>query len=307
MKSKKVISFLLNKEVWLHTVLWLLFFASINVNWTKSWIEESFLPEAVAPHVAIAVPALFLLNVFWLIPSYLSKKNWFKYIWLSLSLLIGFEIVRTLLFALILHQPEAFMLTFKAELFGENSLVFGFLNILTLNSIFYSFVYRFARDWLRNQSIIETLKFEKKQLQRNKLQFVGYSPLVDNEISESQNTLVQEPKTMRKTLVVKKRNGVFLLKVSDIVFFQAQGDFIFAFDAYGNKHIINESLKSIKNQICEDQFFQINRSEIINFDYIIKFNSYTKNRLKISFKAIPDVLYTSNSRSSEFRHWIEQH
>ncbi|WP_282042774.1 LytTR family transcriptional regulator DNA-binding domain-containing protein [Winogradskyella flava] len=306
MNAKTIKSILLNKEFWLHTVLWTLFFASINVNWTQSWISESFLPEAVAPHSAIAVPALFLLNVFWLIPNYLSKKRWLKYIWLSLSLLVGFEILRTLLFTTVLHEPGMFVATFKTELFGENSLIFGFLNVLTLNSIFYSFVYRFTRDWLINRSIIETLKFENQQLQ-----FVGYSQLAKDDAADAstfsnlENKI--ELKTKKKTLIVKKRNGVFLLKISDIVFFQAQGDFVFAFDAFGNKHIVNESLKSIKSQVCEHQFHQINRGEIINFDYITKFDSYTKNRLEISFKGISEVLYTSNSRSAEFKQWINQH
>ncbi len=302
MKVEQIKLILLKKEFWLHVILWILFFASINVNWTESWIEERFLPEAVAPHIALAVPTLFLLNVFWLIPNYLSKKKWFHYIWLSLSILVGFEILRALLFASVLYESDSFISVFKNELFGENSLVFGILNVLTLNSIFYSFIYRFTRDWLINQSIIETLRFEKRQLQ-----FVNQPQLIENKVIDSNIVSIPEPKSIRKTLVVKKRNGVFLLKVTDIVYFQAQGDFVFAFDAFGNKHIINESLKNIRNQICEHQFYQINRSEIINFDYITKFDSFTKNRLEISFKAISDVLYTSNSRSAEFKQWIEQH
>lgn len=306
MEAKRIKSFLLNKEVWLHVIVWILFFASINVNWSESWIAESFLPESVAPHIAIIIPIIFLLNVFWLIPNYFSKKKWLNYIWLSLSLLLIFEIVRAFIFAIVLNNSETFITTFKNELFGENSLIFGLLNFLVLNFVFYSFVYRFTRDWLKNQSVIETLKFEKQQLQ-----LAGHSLFSSEYISEincsETNEVKTNPKTIKTTLIVKKRNGVFLLKVSDVVYFQAQGDFVFAFDIYGNKHIVNESLKKIKNQVCEHHFHQINRSEIINFNNIIKFDSYTKNRLAISFKDIPDVLYTSNSRTPEFRLWIENH
>ena len=302
-KAIHVRSFLLKKEAWLHIVLWTLFFASIHVNWTESWVAESFLPEAVAPHIAIAVPVIFLLNTFWLIPNYLSKKKWLSYIWLSSSLLIGFEILRTLVFTIVLHKSGTFATTFKNELFGENSLVFGLLNVLTLNSVFYSFVYRFTRDWLRNQSLIETLKSEKQQLQ-----LVGHAQL-QKEIQIEYLVTKEHDKDFqpKRTFTVKKRDGTFLLKVIDIVYFQAQGDFVFAFDASGSKHIINESLKNINSQICKHQFFQINRSEIINFDFIQKFDSYTKNRLEISFTAISDILYTSNSRSSEFKQWVGGH
>ena len=92
-----------------------------------------------------------------------------------------------------------------------------------------------------------------------------------------------------------------------MLYFQAQGDFIFAFDSNNNKYIINESLKAIKELICQDSFFQINRSEIINFNYITKFKSYTKNRLEIFLANFNTLVYTFNSKTPEFRLWIEQH
>ena len=82
---------------------------------------------------------------------------------------------------------------------------------------------------------------------------------------------------------------------------------MFAFDAHGKKHIVNDSLKNIKDQICQNAFFQINRSELVHFNYITKFNPFTKNRLEISLNHLEDTLYTSNSRTPDFRVWIEQH
>jgi len=35
--------------------------------------------------------------------------------------------------------------------------------------------------------------------------------------------------------------------------------------------------------------------------------SYTKNRLEVSLQNLDSKLYTSNSRTLEFRIWIEQH
>lgn len=307
MNIKRVLQFLSNKEYWLHIVIWTLFLLSINVKWSESWIAESFLPEAVAPHLALAVAIIFIANVFWLIPRYLNKKNWYHYIWLSLSLLIGFELIRTLLFSVILQGENSFIETFKMELFGENSLIFGFLNILIFYAIFYSFVYRFARDWLINKSIIERLKLEKQQLEFNSLQIAGAQQISASDLSITEtNPNRVNKKCTKKTLSVKKRDGIFILKVKDIVLFQAQGDFVFAYDIFDKRHIINESLKTVKEQICQDSFFQINRSELVNFNYINKFNSHTKNRLEIYLYHFSDSVYTSNSRTPEFRLWVEQ-
>ncbi len=306
MNIKQILSFLSIKEYWLQVVIWTLYLLSINVKWTESWIAESFLPEAVAPHTALAVPIIFITNVFWLIPKYLNKKNWFHYIWLSLSLLIGFELIRTFIFSLISQGDNSFTEAFKLELFGENSLIFGLLNILIFYAIFYSFVYRFTRDWLLNKSVIERLQLEKQQLEFKSLQIVGVPELKTTNLSLT-NSTTEIKKSTKQTLSVKKRNGIFILKVKDIVLFQAQGDFVFAYDKYGNRHMINESLKKVKEQICQDSFFQINRSELVNFNFITSFNSYTKNRLEVSLLNFQEPIYTSNSRTPDFRLWIEQH
>ena len=307
MKTVNFKSVILNIEAWFHSLVWTLFFLSINVNWTESWVAESFLPESVAPHMAIAIPTIFLLNTFWLIPKYLNKKNWYHYVWLSLSLLIGLELIRTLMFSFVLQSETSFSETLKTELFGENSLIFGFLNVMIFYAIFYSFVYRFTRDWLFHRSIIERLKVEKQQLQARSLQLVGQADIFKNTHFQLENEVILESKPFKKVVSVKKRDGTFLLKIEDVIYFQAQGDFVFAFDNKEQKHIINESLKSIRELVCSQSFFQINRSEIVNFNYIKKFNSYTKNRLEISLFHSHECVFTSNSRTPDFRDWIDQH
>ncbi len=311
MKTINITSFLVDKEVWLQTLLWTLFFTSITVSWTDTWIAKSFLPESVAPHIALSIPIIFLLNVYWLIPKYLNKKKWPRYVWLSLSMLIAFEVIRGFVFTIVLQGSDTFLNVFKDELFGENSLIFGLLNVMIITIVFYSFVYRFTRDWILNQSIIEKLKSEKQLLLMNSQQMVGDSNGVSSSFSQTNYVVPKssdvEIKSIKKTLSVKKRDGIALIKIEDVLYFQAQGDFVFAFDKENNKHIINESLKTIRETVCVTSFFQINRGEMINFNYIAKYKSYLKNRLEISLLNTTSTLFTSNSRTPEFRLWIEQH
>lgn len=130
--------------------------------------------------------------------------------------------------------------------------------------------------------------------------------IVTENVVQQIKTLVEQPaKSYKNRFTVKKVNGVFLLNVTDISYFQAQGDFVLAFDKKGNKHILNQSLSGIDDSIDPKKFFRINRSEIVNIDVIVKFDSYTKNRLAISLEDPAPKLYTSNSRSPEFRSWLE--
>ncbi|GAB5522503.1 MAG: LytTR family DNA-binding domain-containing protein [Roseivirga sp.] len=118
-------------------------------------------------------------------------------------------------------------------------------------------------------------------------------------------SLLNREQQYKRTFTVKKRDGVFLLKVDDIAYFQAQGDFVEGVDRLGKKHILNYSLSAIEEAIDPRQFFRINRSEIVNIDSILKYDAYTKNRLVISLGRPAVNLYTTNSRTPEFRSWVE--
>lgn len=151
----------------------------------------------------------------------------------------------------------------------------------------------------------------------NEEQFIDawkkYQLLFEKNSPEIQESIIDELKLIvnnkssdyKMRFTIKKPNGIFLLSVEDIIYFQSQGDFLLVFDQKGNKHIINQSLGKIASALNPKQFFQINRSEIININYIEKFETYFKNKLIISMKGISDQLFTSGSRTPEFRAWLE--
>ncbi|MEO9482932.1 MAG: LytTR family DNA-binding domain-containing protein [Ekhidna sp.] len=128
---------------------------------------------------------------------------------------------------------------------------------------------------------------------------------MSSDLIASIQSLISHRKTYRSTFPVKRRNGVFLLKVADIAYFQAQGDFVTAIDSLGEKHILNHSLSQMYEFVDPSIFFMINRSEIISFDHIVKYEPYTKNRLAITLERPAITLYTSNSRTPDFRNWLE--
>jgi len=106
--------------------------------------------------------------------------------------------------------------------------------------------------------------------------------------------------------IVKKKEGIKLLNVTDIVSFEASGDFSFAYDNLSKKHIINSSIGEIESKLNPTSFFRINRSEIVNIDYITQIESHFKNRLIIKLKHREETLNTSSSKTPEFRVWLEQ-
>ena len=273
-----------NFEAVFLSIFWTGYFLSINVHWTDSWIASSFFPD-VAPHTAMAIPMLFFMNVFWVIPKFLNKKKWVKYVLMVLLLGAMFELSRGILFSLVLPYDGPFPQKLWEELHSKNSLLTGELSFLTFNFFLYSYFYRFARDWIINQSLIEKLKVENFRLQ-------SFFSQTDRKTSYTNH------------FFVKKRNSHLVLPTSAIVFFRAQGDFVLCTDNKGTRHIINDSLKNTYKKLDPKDFFQINRSEIVNIAYIEMTHPYIKNRLEIVLKESGQQLYTSNSRTPQFRLWL---
>ncbi|MEL6194174.1 MAG: LytTR family DNA-binding domain-containing protein, partial [Bacteroidota bacterium] len=77
-----------------------------------------------------------------------------------------------------------------------------------------------------------------------------------------------------------------------------------AVDTEGKKYVINKSLRDIYQELDGQMFYQINRSEIVNRQYVQKFSTHIKNRLKIELTNA-EVVYSSNSRTPGFRKWIK--
>ena len=132
-----------------------------------------------------------------------------------------------------------------------------------------------------------------------------YNPLDSTTIDALKTALQQEYTTYKKRFVIKKTSGIQLLNATDIALIYASGDFCLVIDQRGKRHTISQNLGSIFQQLNPKKFFKINRSEIINIDFIENIESYFKNRLLISIKSHKEKVMTSSATTADFRKWIE--
>ncbi|MBC3759866.1 response regulator transcription factor [Hyunsoonleella sp. SJ7] len=134
----------------------------------------------------------------------------------------------------------------------------------------------------------------------------NYNKLNQQTIAELKSALRAEHNNYKKRFVIKKAKGIQLLNVSDINLIEASGDFCIATDNKGKRHSISQNLGAIHQQLHPTKFFKINRSEIINIDYIENIESHFKNRLLIQMTHVREKVMTSSSTTSDFRKWLEQ-
>lgn len=132
-----------------------------------------------------------------------------------------------------------------------------------------------------------------------------YTALDSATIHTLKSALQEEYTSYKKRFVIKKASGIQLLNAVDITLISASGDFCLANDTAGKRHSISQNLGSIFQQLNPKKFFKINRSEIVNIDFIEKIESHFKNRLLISIKNHQEKVMTSSSTTADFRKWLE--
>lgn len=129
---------------------------------------------------------------------------------------------------------------------------------------------------------------------------------IDNQLlKDLQNILHSDKKSYKQRFTVKKKDGIKLIDANDIGCFEANGDFCLAIDSMGKKHALNYTLSDIEKKIDPAKFFRINRSEIINLNYLEKVEPYFKNKLAIKMSYSKDIIYTSSTKTPTFRKWLE--
>lgn len=113
-------------------------------------------------------------------------------------------------------------------------------------------------------------------------------------------------KEYKKRFSVIHRKGIQLLEVGEIVFFEATEGVVIAHDNTGKKHPMQEAtLNEIEELLDPSMFFRINRSELVQKAYIERMEYHNKNAISISLKSTKRVLITSQSKTAEFRRWVE--
>jgi two-component system, LytTR family, response regulator LytT len=90
-----------------------------------------------------------------------------------------------------------------------------------------------------------------------------------------------------------------------VAYIQIQDEIRFAYDDQGVRYPLNETLNQLEKALDPLVFFRVNRSEIVNLNFIERLEPYSNDRLAIRLKRLNVTLVSSISRSPELRKWIE--
>lgn len=117
--------------------------------------------------------------------------------------------------------------------------------------------------------------------------------------------LHQKPKEYRERIIIKTTSEIHILNTENTAAFLSNSGKLTAIDDKGKEHEFRYKLSDLFEELNPKTFFQINRGEIVNINFIEKIEPYFGDRLSIRLKNYKTALITSASSTAEFRKWLE--
>lgn len=115
---------------------------------------------------------------------------------------------------------------------------------------------------------------------------------------------LRKPK-YRDRFAIKVKGGIRLLETRQIVFIKMRNEIPFAFDAAGDKYPLKETLTELSQLLDPAAFFRLNRSEIVNLDFIERLEPDFQDRLVLRLRNSRIRLVSSTNRTPDLRKWLE--
>ena len=120
--------------------------------------------------------------------------------------------------------------------------------------------------------------------------------------------LPHHPHLYPKKMIVKHGVKHFLLDTNDIVYCYSNNKIVYIVDATNEKYVSDKNLIRLEAELNPNQFFKVNRTHIINFNFIRSFVTYEKNKIKVELKNVhkDQSVIISQTRVNAFRQWVHK-
>lgn len=111
--------------------------------------------------------------------------------------------------------------------------------------------------------------------------------------------------SFRERLMIKKGSQYIALKTSSIAYCYADDKLCFAVDNSGAKHLVDDTLSQLEEQLKPSEFYRINRHLIVQIDAIKKVHTWLGSRLKLEL--LPEAkidTVVSREKVAAFKDWF---
>lgn len=122
-----------------------------------------------------------------------------------------------------------------------------------------------------------------------------------------QEIFTKEKLTTKRRFLIKSGDGFVNVNSNDIAYFISEESVTFAVLFSGKRHIVNQSVMALSEQMDPERFFRISRKVIVNIESISKIHSWFNSRMKLQLKppAEKEVI-VSRERVKDFKEWLDK-
>jgi len=109
----------------------------------------------------------------------------------------------------------------------------------------------------------------------------------------------------RQRFLIKQGKDFIYVPTKNIAYFYSEDSLTFLMDRQNKRHLLEAPLDQIEKELDPDQFFRINRKQIVHIESIQKIFSFFNNRLKLNLT--PDnklEAVVSRERVKHFKEWV---
>ncbi len=129
------------------------------------------------------------------------------------------------------------------------------------------------------------------------------SAAVDPDVLKQLLNSMQAPH-QRKGILVKEGSGFVQLRISDILYFYSEERVTFGVTS-GKRYIIDETMDQLFSSLDHEQFYRINRGQIVARVSIQKIAPYFNHRVKLSvLNPRSQEFIVSRQRTGDFKAWM---
>ncbi len=192
----------------------------------------------------------------------------------------------------------------------SDGIVFETLQSLTIKTpiIFTTAYDEFAIRAFKQNSVDYLLKpVDKTELKAALAKFNDLfqkEPQVDLNAAISQ-LLNNHKEDYRERIKVKVGDRLRSIKIEEAALFYSESKITFVLTAVGRAYPIDQSLEQISGELDPKRFHRVNRSQIVNIDFIDDVIAYSNSRLKVLLNNTTDhEIIVARERVKGFKAWL---
>lgn len=135
-------------------------------------------------------------------------------------------------------------------------------------------------------------------------QIRGKAPDVDfNSLAQ---LLATKTANYKKRFIISVGNRIKSVETAQICMFYTLNKNTFLMDSQGKSYPVDFSLDNLENLVNPEQFFRVNRQNLVNYSHIENINILSKSRLQIILSPHTEPVLVSSLKTTGFKNWLDK-